>query len=315
MGFTQKYQNLLKHQAREEDPNEKKLLHSIEWLHKDGDLSSYKEKNTCLIYGYADDRGVAANRGRTGASGGPQSFRQQFYNLAYSAKNDLILADLGDLNLTASLKEDQEKALHFFKTNSHYFKRKLSIGGGHDWAYPDFACIDPKESLVVNFDAHLDMRPPSKDSNNSWHSGTAFRLLAEKFNKELSLLSIGLQKHCNQENHLKWGQEQCDLHSLFLEDFPLSIEKQWEELHSITNKGLRDKKDIALSLCLDAFSQSECPGVSAPQAIGISTLLVFKFIKHFKEKIKHLGIYELNPKYDQDNQSARLAAKLAHSWL
>jgi formiminoglutamase len=68
-----------------------------------------------------------------------------------------------------------------------------------------------------------------------------------------------------------------------------------------------------LSIDLDGFPMSIAPGVSAPAVMGVTPdiFLGLDKVDSFSS-LQSLGIYELAPKYDVNNFTARLAAKLAY---
>ena len=69
---------------------------------------------------------------------------------------------------------------------------------------------------------------------------------------------------------------------------------------------------IQLSIDLDVFSSSIAPGANMTRMHGVSLSMVEWAIKHIMAsgKVKIVDIAELNPEYDYDNQTAKLATKL-----
>ena len=72
-----------------------------------------------------------------------------------------------------------------------------------------------------------------------------------------------------------------------------------------------------LSLDLDAIQAAFAPGVSAPAMEGFtpSEILEMMLIAARDEKVVSLGIFELNPEYDIDERTARLAATCAYHFM
>ena len=71
---------------------------------------------------------------------------------------------------------------------------------------------------------------------------------------------------------------------------------------------------IYVSIDLDGFSSSHAPGVSAPSPFGFSTDFfkhVFKYILKTK-KVIAIDVVELNPIYDNDSITAKLASQIIH---
>ena len=75
---------------------------------------------------------------------------------------------------------------------------------------------------------------------------------------------------------------------------------------------------IYITICLDVFPGQIAPGVSAPASLGINPLTVIQLIqalKQFKSKTLMLDIAEMNPLFDIDNRTARLAARLIQEFV
>jgi formiminoglutamase len=69
-----------------------------------------------------------------------------------------------------------------------------------------------------------------------------------------------------------------------------------------------------LSICLDVLPASVTPGVSAPAARGVSLETIELLVETVKAtgKLVVADIAELNPDFDQDNRTAKVAARLVY---
>lgn len=272
------------------------------------------KKTDFIVLGYPDDRGVDRNGGRLGASDGPDEIRKFLYNMTPDARHPFEgrqIWDIGNLrSWSLNLVEAHEEARKALRSLRETGARVITLGGGHDWAYPDFADFKDR---VLNLDAHLDMRPVTDDADASAHSGTPFRKILNARKDGSNFGVIGLQRHCNASTHLEYAKS-LRVSCVFLDELPWDLEAQWTYLQN--KLGLRAESDrFAMSVDLDAFPQSEAPGVSAPQALGLDPRLALRLIETLGQRSRHLGIYELNPLYDRDGATARLAAKLIHAFL
>ena len=72
---------------------------------------------------------------------------------------------------------------------------------------------------------------------------------------------------------------------------------------------------VYTTIDLDGFSSAYAPGVSASSPMGFSPDIVTKCIENIIDsgKLISLDVAEMNPKYDIDNQTAKLAASLIHT--
>ena len=252
------------------------------------------------ILGYACERGVRFNLGREGAAKGPAAIRQILYRMPLN--KSLSICDHGDFSGGQSLEKLHGEAHEYLKKLRAKGQRIVTIGGGHDWAAVDG---DFEDQHIIHIDTHLDVRPPLKGSKR--HSGMPFRYLVEK---GASIYCMGPQKIANATEHWDWAQKH------FKKLWSLSeLQENSDQILKDLQGTLKNKKNIYLSIDLDAFSQAISPGVSAPSTLGIEVDYVFKLLNCFRDQISHLGIYEMNPIYDRDSQSARLAATLINSYL
>jgi len=71
---------------------------------------------------------------------------------------------------------------------------------------------------------------------------------------------------------------------------------------------------LYVTIDLDGFSSSIAPGVSAASPMGYSQDIVLESLKTIvaSNKLISLDVAEMNPKYDVDGQTAKLAASLIH---
>lgn len=301
-------------QARREDPNNQKLGQKIIQMTSLEQLEKEAKPGDVVILGYPDDRGVQRNLGRIGACEGPDAFRKIFFNFASliwdGQKRNIF--DLGDHDSWShQLLESHEAARKVIERVRRLGLRCISIGGGHDWAYPDFTDFP---GTVINLDAHFDVRPAPEDTLSQGHSGNAFRRMQlASIRHQSQLIVIGAQRCANSSEHYEWLSKHRGA-VFFYDDLSLDLQQQWNEIRNFIN--LHHKSDrLALSIDLDVFSQAFAPGVSAPVATGLNPSIAREIIRHYGSRIEHLGIYELNPRLDRDNATARLAAHLALAYI
>lgn len=206
----------------------------------------------------------------------------------------------------------RKKAEELFQSSSDFL---LTLGGGHDYGYPDGAAFlsqnFSQKPVIINFDAHLDVRPVDRGLT----SGTPFRRLIEEFPNAFDLLEIGLQPQCNSPFHWEWALAQG------VKTVPLAEIRAVEGRHvlqSILQKLVPEPgRPLWLSLDIDAFSSREAPGCSASWPSGLNAEEVTELwpwlFEHFQ--IRGLGIYEVSPPLDVDSKTTKLAALMAYNTL
>ncbi len=285
--------------------------------------TNWKEIHWVLV-GVPDDRGVTHNYGRAGAALGPKAFRELFYqhSLASLHPGKKSLLDLGDFILL----DDLEQSLNLLKESLQKLLSEnpelklLIVGGGHDIAYSEIMgsiLAHPQGSHhVINLDAHSDLRP--LESGNIISSGTPFyRLIEAKHSAFLASFyhPFGLQKTSNTQELVQYMQEN-QVPVSWLEDMPTESE-QLKKFLDLVQKVSSQGQHWHLNIDLDGFPLNFAPGVSAPGVFGLSPQIFLPLIKtpQVLSNLRTLGIYELAPNLDEQNKTARLAAKLAYFLL
>lgn len=275
--------------------------------------------NSFAILGYPDDEGIRMNGGRTGANEAPLKIREFLYKMTPpdTIETESLFSDLGDLKIEGDLASRHQAAkLNAFELFQKQIK-VLSFGGGHDYGYADTAAFveNYKNSfprpLVLNFDAHMDVRPADKGFN----SGTPFRRLLEEHHESVDFIEIGIQPQCNSLHHKAWARDKgaiiYDL-SEILKDGGLTslLDKHpFDKLHPET--------PVFISFDIDSLTSSEAGGCSQSWVTGIHTQDYLNFFHELKKKssLRGLGIYEVSPSLDIDNRTSKTAAIIAYNFL
>lgn len=266
------------------------------------------------ILGYPDDEGISLNGGRVGAQAAPREIRSSLYKMTphLQCKTLPRLTDLGDLvDREKTLAERHERARQVVKALATNHRRWISLGGGHDYGYCDgagFVEAFKGAAVLINFDAHLDVRPTDKGFN----SGTPFFRVLTEFKDHVSFAEIGLQNQCNSQAHFRWAQDQGA--SLFT----LDDVNEWGLLGVLQKfmKGQENKK-VFLSVDIDAFNSMEAPGCSQSWTTGLKSEEFISALHWLvnNSDVRGLGVYEVSPPLDQDNRTSKLAALLIHNFI
>ena len=272
-------------------------------------------KKTIALLGYACDEGVERNQGRIGAIDGPNAIRSILGKYPNHLDDDVNCIDAGTLECKDGKLENIQTHLAEKVTlllNQNAFP--IIIGGGHDIAYGHYNGIrdfitSEKTIGIINFDAHFDLR----SNENGNNSGTPFYQIAEDCKKNGSLfkyLCLGVRKDANDKALLKTARE---LRVDFIENAQFNISYIDAIKHEIF-EFINEVDYIYTTIDLDGFSSAYAPGVSAPSPIGFSPNVVLEVLKIIidSKKLISIDIAEMNPVYDIDNQTAKLAASMIH---
>lgn len=303
-------------------------------------LAQPYEQQYIGLVGFACDQGVRRNQGRVGARTAPPLIRQAFAALPvikalqdrFDGQLPNLLGDAGDINchdndgFAVSILEQAQ--VTYADKISHIIKQgglPIGLGGGHAIAYGSFLGLwqalpqtDAANDInstdtsstprigIINFDAHLDIRQSDVAT-----SGTPFRQIAEHLAKNgqpFHYCCIGVSRFSNTAA-LFDRAEQLGVHIISDED---CTNKKWKKI-AAQIAGFIDNVDVIyMTIDMDCLPSSVVPGVSAPAAYGVELSFVERAVKLIMSsgKVKVADIAEINPTFDVDNRSCKVAARL-----
>ncbi len=291
------------------------LHEAVGFLNLDEGLNPQKSGTSFAILGYACDEGIKRNGGRIGAIEGPDAIRAQLAKLPNHLTEGCEIFDAGtvgclDEDLASTQKHLAKKVTLLLDTG--YFP--LLLGGGHDIAYGHYQGIkshlgNKKKIGIINFDAHLDLR--SNQSGNN--SGTPFYQIAKEAQQEKNTfhyLCLGIRRDANDSELYKTANE-FRAHYIELSLFNIS---NADFVRRQVKSFIESVDSIYLTIDMDGFSSAYSPGVSAASPLGFSPEMVMKVLQTIivSGKVMSMDIAETNPRFDRDNQTAKLAASLLH---
>jgi len=272
--------------------------------------------HSCSLLGFECDLGVAANKGRVGAVNGPNVIRDALANLAWHA--DCGLRDAGNIVAETHLADAQTQYAQQIAKSLNQNALVIGLGGGHEIAWGSYQGLvqhlanGPNKKIgIVNFDAHFDLRNPLHTAS----SGTPFRQIAEychSHHQPFHYACLGVAESSNTSALFTYAKQ---TQTRYLLDIDCNIKAAQLLLEPM----LTAVDELYVTVCLDAFPAGLAPGVSAPSTLGISIEFVINMLRwiaksqaDFHYKWRLVDIAEMNPKYDIDSRTAKLAARLIH---
>lgn len=315
MEFKQHYQHANRDcwQGRTDTPANSAFFQIIEPLDLTTLNSTSIKPSAFSLLGFCSDEGVQRNRGRKGAADGPQALRQVLAGMPVHS-NVFNLYDAGNVVCENGDLESAQIALgHAVALLLQHGITPIIIGGGHEVAYGHYLGITTallkKRLDIINFDAHLDMRPLLK--NNQGSSGTPFLQIAQAREAEQLAFHyhcIGLQKTGNTKNLFETANEYSvntvlaqaiheNSHN-YISDFLIPI--------------INEADNIYFTFCLDVIASGFAPGVSSVQPYGLTPAQIMPAVRQIASSGKTISydIAELSPPFDRDQCTAKLAAHL-----
>ena len=287
------------------------------------------------LVGFACDQGVRRNQGRVGARAAPPFIRQAFAALPviaelqqrFDGQLPTLLGDAGDIHChdnddfaASTLEQAQVKYANTVSQIIEQGGLPIGLGGGHAIAYGSFLGLwqalqqtdatkdtDSQPRIgIINFDAHLDIRQSDVAT-----SGTPFRQIAEHLTEQsqpFNYCCIGVSRFSNTAA-LFDRAEQLGVHIISDED---CTNKKWKKIATQIASFIDSVDIIYLTIDMDCLPSSIVPGVSAPAAYGIELSFVERAVKLILSsgKVKVADIAEINPTFDIDSRSCKVAARL-----
>lgn len=259
------------------------------------------------LLAFASDEGVGRNGGRQGAAAAPAALREALGGLA--VHEDLSIFDAGTITTQEDdLESAQDELSSRVKTLIDGGYLTIILGGGHETAFASHrglhSAMGPCQ--IINLDAHFDLRTESRAT-----SGTPFKQISElvgKDNFDYSVLGISQP---NNTAALFDAANDLDVHITLDEDLAAMTVRDASTLVSdLVAKSPHDR--IHLSIDMDVLPAGQAPGVSAPASLGVN----FNRIRAMAEAIAATGklalvdVVEINPRFDQDNHTSKLGARL-----
>jgi arginase len=205
---------------------------------------------------------------------------------------EIHLNDLGDLRLAEAPTDDaiiREGVSASLARNAV----PLMLGGDHAVTFPIIEAIAAHHGPVhiLHFDAHPDLYDDF-DGNPRSHASPFARIMERGLAASLTQIGIRtLNRHCK-EQAARFGVTIMDAVNFAPEAVILPAAPTY------------------ISIDLDGFDPAYAPGVSHPEPGGLTVREVLKTLRRVPGPIIGADIVELNPRFDVNQITAILAAKL-----
>lgn len=264
------------------------------------------ERGDVVLIGYASDEGARRNQGRVGAAEGPDAIRSHLAGTAIQFPQQSFF-DVGNVICTdGDLEGAQDQLARLVQICIEAGMLPTVLGGSHDLAlgsYQGLRNTTDEPIGIINFDAHTDLRRPDPIGN----SGTPFYEILDQDEPDEYLI-LGVQSAAHTPELRKHTE-------LFETDLLYSDECQWNNMKlvkSYLDNIAAENTHLYVSIDMDGFSSAYAPGVSAPSPFGMDPMFVWSCLQSVlsSNKLAVIDFAELNPRFDRDGQTAKLAARL-----
>ncbi len=250
---------------------------------------------------------------RRGSKKGPEAIRaasQQIESFCFieDAKIDaatLRIADIGDVVVKpVSVQGMLESVESIIGVISQKQQTAILLGGEHSLTLGAVRSL-PRDIIVIQFDAHMDLRET--------YSGTPFshacvmRRIVEQLGADC-LIQVGI--HAIAKEEYEYAKEH-NLTYFTIEDITkLGIQAMIERIKNAIPPG----PPIYISVDMDVLDPAFAPAVANPEAGGLTSRELFSFIRALAPRSIGLDVTEVAPQYDQ-GQTAICAAEVIKTFL
>jgi arginase family enzyme len=256
------------------------------------DISGYD----MAIIGVGEDRGSVRNDGCNDA---PDRIREKFYALK-SAQYPYKIVDLGNM-IPGKTIQDTYAAISMIHVE--LFRQGVFVvilGGSQDLTYAQYVAYQKMEETVniVAVDSKFDLGTTEQALSADSYLG---KIVLHEPNFLFNFSNIGYQSYFV-------GAEQVDLmDKLYFDSYRLGqVQRDIEETEPIVRNA-----DI-FSFDISAVRQSDAPGNGNASPNGFYGEEACQIVRYagMSDKLSSFGLYEINPLYDNHDQTAHLAAQM-----
>ncbi len=205
---------------------------------------------------------------------------------------DFELRDRGDLWLNEDAADDAVIA-DAIRAAIQSGAVPLALGGDHAMTHPVLRGVHAEHGpvTILHFDAHPDLYDDF-DSNPRSHASPFARIMEAGLATRLVQVGIRtLNRHCREQAE-RFGVEIVPMADFTPDQVPVL------------------EGPLYISIDLDGIDPSEAPGVSHPEPGGLTLREVLAVLQRQTAVIVGADIVELNPRFDNNDRTAIVAAKL-----
>ena len=205
---------------------------------------------------------------------------------------DFELSDRGNLPLTESASDDVLIATEV-EASIRSGAVPLALGGDHAMSHPAVRGVHAVHGpvTILHFDAHPHLYD-NFEGNPRSHASPFARIMEAGLARRLVQVGIRtLNAHCRAQAG-RFGVEIAAMANFVADKVPVL------------------EGPLYISIDLDGIDPAEAPGVSHPEPGGLTLREVLAVLRRQTAPIVGADIVELNPRFDQHERTAILAAKL-----
>ncbi|WXG42499.1 MAG: agmatinase [Promethearchaeati archaeon SRVP18_Atabeyarchaeia-1] len=268
-----------------------------------GYVSPY-EDSQFIVFGVPFD---GTSSYKPGSRFGPSAIREASCNIeTFSLRTmedieHLKICDIGDLwvihgNLQETNKNVERLTSEIIKSR----KIPIMLGGEHSVTYGAVKALG-KDTTVVQFDAHMDLR--NDYLGEKWSHASVMRRISEEVGVP-HIIEVGTRAPSKEEYVFAKENKLSFLTSE-------TVNSNWREPAEKIKKLLQASPKIYLTIDIDCLDPSVAPGVGNPEPEGISLTALINIIQGIvSPRVKGFDVVEVSPPNDPSGITSVAAAKL-----
>ena len=233
-----------------------------------------------------------------GSKEAPDKIRSKLYLLS-RIHPDLKIYDLGNVKNGGSVNDTYYALRDILLELRERDIVSIILGGSQDLSRGVFLALEKQEGLhhVLTIDSMLDFSGEASDLSSRTYLN---QILSEDCRKNFSYMNLGHQAYFVSESQLQ-QLENTYLESIRLGDARRRIQD--------TEPMIRDSEFISLDM--GVVRHADAPGVSTPSPNGFFSNELCQITRYagLSEQVRILGLFEMNPPRDSNDQTAHLAAQ------
>ena len=265
--------------------------------------TDFPELEDChiAIIGVCEDRNSENNDGCKRAPNAVREFLYKLHDTGFSAK----VVDLGNINEGHS----SEDTFFALRSTVDYLIRKniipLIIGGSQDLTYAQFLGYKDLEQTIniTAIDSVFDLGDPDEAITNNSYLG---KIILHQPNYLFNYSNIGYQTYLVDQNSLQM------MNRLYFDVYRLGqIRDKIEESEPVI------RQSDMITFDISAIKHSDAPANPNASPNGFYAEEACQIMRYagMNDKLSSIGIYEINPKFDQSGKTAHLAAQMIWCFL
>ncbi len=259
------------------------------------DFPELEEIDIALI-GVCEDRNSENNEGCKLAPDAVREFLYKLYDTGFRGN----IVDLGNINAGHST-DDTFFALR--STVDHLIRKNIIpviIGGSQDLTYAQFLGYKDLEQTIniTAVDSTFDLGNPDEDITSNSYLG---KIILHQPNYLFNYSNIGYQTYLVDQNSLQM------MNRLYFDAYRLGqVRDKIEEAEPVI------RQSDMITFDISSIKHSDAPANPNASPNGFYSEEACQIMRYagMNDKLSSIGIYELNPKFDENGKTAHLAAQM-----